>query len=111
MVSCQAVLEDNSYTHFVSLIIYNLWNHSKCFVGNVYIPIKKHSLQVRYSEVFTWLQNHINHLSILLGEFSMSTTDLQNKSTVTLATGLFFQLMVHLFHRLEVDIHQILIMP
>jgi len=43
-VSCQAVLEDNSYTYLVSLTRYNLWNHSKCSVGNVYIPTKKHSL-------------------------------------------------------------------
>jgi len=80
-VSCQAVLEDNSYTYLVSLTTYSLWNHSKCSVGNVYIPTKKHSLQVRYafSEVFTWLQNHTNHPSILLGDFNMSTSDLQDK--------------------------------
>ena len=54
-VSCQAVLEDNSYTHLVSLTTYNLWNRSKCSVGNIYISIKKYSLQVQYafSEVFT----------------------------------------------------------
>ncbi|KAG4096656.1 hypothetical protein H8356DRAFT_1326311 [Neocallimastix lanati (nom. inval.)] len=59
-VSCQKVLEYNSYTHLISLTIYSLWNHSKCSIGNVYIPTKKHSLQVRYafSEIFTWLQNH-----------------------------------------------------
>ena len=46
-VSCQAVLEDNSYTYLVFfLTTYSLWNHSKCSVGNVYIPTKKHSLQV-----------------------------------------------------------------
>jgi len=80
-VSCQAVLEDNSYTYLISLTTYSLWNHSKCSVGNVYIPTKKHLLQVRYafSEVFTWLQNHMNHLSILLGDFNMSTSDLQDK--------------------------------
>ena len=80
-VSCQKVLEYNSYTHLISLTIYSLWNHSKCSIGNVYIPTKKHSLQVRYafSEVFTWLQNHTNHTSILLGDFIMSTTDLQDK--------------------------------
>jgi len=82
-ISCQAVLEDNSYTYLVSLTIYNLWNHFRCSVGNVYIPSKKHSLQVRYkfSEVFTWLQNHTNHPSILLGDFNMSTADLQDKLT------------------------------
>ena len=80
-VSCQAVLEDNSYTYLVSLTTYSLWNHSKCSVGNDYIPTKKHSSQVRYafSEVFTWLQNHTNHPSILLGDFNMSTSDLQDK--------------------------------
>jgi len=36
-VLSQAVLEDNSYTHLVSLTTCGLWNHSKCFVGNVYI--------------------------------------------------------------------------
>jgi len=63
--------EDNSYTHFVSLTTYNLWNHSKCFIGNANIPTKKHLLQVRYafSEVFTWLQNHTNHPSIPHGDF------------------------------------------
>ena len=80
-VSCQAVLEDNSYTHLVSLTTYSLWNNNKCSVGNVYVPTKKHNLQVRYafSEVFTWLQNHTNHPSILLGDFNMSTADLQGK--------------------------------
>ena len=38
--------EDNSYTHLVSLTTYSSWNHYKCFVGNVYIPTKKHSLQI-----------------------------------------------------------------
>jgi len=80
-VSCQAVLEDNSYTYLVSLTTYSLWNHSKCSVGNVYIPTKKHSLHVRYafSEVFSWLQNHTYHPSIFLGDFDMSTSDLQDK--------------------------------
>jgi len=80
-VSCQAVHEDNFYTYLVFLTTYSLWNHSKCSVGNAHIPIKKHSLQVRYafSEVFTWLQNHTDHPSILLGDFNMSTTDLQDK--------------------------------
>ena len=45
-VSCQTVLEDNYYTHFVFLITYTLWNHTKCSVSNVYIPSKKHSLQI-----------------------------------------------------------------
>jgi hypothetical protein len=78
-VSCQAVLENNSYIYLVSLN--NLRNHSKCSVGNVFIPTKKHSLQVRYafSEFFTWLHNHTNHPSILLGDFNMSTSDLQDK--------------------------------
>ena len=40
-VSCQVVHEDNSYSHLVSLTTYSLCNHSKCSVGNVYIPIKK----------------------------------------------------------------------
>ena len=81
-VSCQAVLEDNSYTHLVSLTTYSLWNHSSS-VGNIYIPTKKHSLQIRYalSEIFEWLQNHTNHSSILFGDFNMSTADLQNKLT------------------------------
>jgi len=30
----------------IVLLLYSLWNHSKCSVGNVYIPTKKHSLQV-----------------------------------------------------------------
>ena len=70
-----------SYTYLVSLTTYSLWNHSKCSVGNVYIPTKKHSFQVQYafSEVFTWLQNHTNHPSILLGDFNMNTADLQGK--------------------------------
>jgi len=64
-VSCQAVLKDNLYTYLVSLTIYSLWYHIKCLIGNVFIPTKKHSLQVRYafSEVFTWLQNHTNYPS------------------------------------------------
>jgi len=80
-VSCQAVLEDNSYTYLVSLTTYSLWNYFKCSVGNVYISTKKQSLQVRYafSEVFIWLQNHTNHPSILLGDFNISTSDLQDK--------------------------------
>jgi len=45
--------------------------------------LKKHSFQVRYgfSEVFILLQNHMNHPSILLGDFNMSTADLQDKLT------------------------------
>jgi len=76
-VSCQAVLEDNSYTHLVSLTTYSLWNHLKYYVGNVYIPTMKHSLQLRYasSEVFTWPQNYTNHPSILLRDFNMCTAD------------------------------------
>jgi len=48
-------------------------------------PLRKHSLQVQYafSEVFTWLQNHTNHLSILLGDFNMSTSDLQDKLSIS----------------------------
>ena len=80
-VSCQAVLENNSYIYLVSLN--NLRNHSKCSVGNVFIPTKKHSLQVQYafSEIFTWLQNHTNHPSVLLRDFIMSTAELQDKLT------------------------------
>ena len=37
----QALLEENSYIHLVSLTTYSLWNHSKCYVENVYIPIKE----------------------------------------------------------------------
>jgi len=43
-ISCQTVLEDNSYTYLATLITYSSWNHSKCSVGNVYILTKKHSL-------------------------------------------------------------------
>jgi len=41
----------------------------------------------------------------------MKNADLQGKLTniVTLVTDLFFRLMVHLFHGLEIDILQILI--
>jgi len=40
--------------------------------------------------------HHSHHPSILLGDFNMSTTDLQDKinQQQTLLTGLFFQLMV-----------------
>ena len=48
-VSCQVILEYNSYTHLVSLTTCSPRNHSKCSVSNVYIPTKKHSLQVRYA--------------------------------------------------------------
>jgi len=34
-VSCQVILEDNSYTYIVSLTTYSLWNHSKYSVGNI----------------------------------------------------------------------------
>ena len=81
--SCQAVPEDNSYTHLAFLTIYSLQNHSTCSIGNIYILRKKYLLHVRYafSKIFTWLQNHINHLSILLGDFNMSPADLQDKLT------------------------------
>jgi len=64
---CKVTLPN--YKYFLKRMVY------------IYIPTKKHSLQVRYafSEVFTWLQNHMNHLSILLGDFNMSTSDLQDK--------------------------------
>ena len=80
-VTCQVVLEDNSFTYLVSLTTYSLLNHSKQSVGNVYIPTQKYSLQVRYAfyEVFIWLQNHTNHPSILLGDFNISTSELQDK--------------------------------
>jgi len=38
-VSYQTVLKDNFCSHHVFLTTYSLWNHSKCSVGNVFIPI------------------------------------------------------------------------
>jgi len=62
-VSCQAVLEDNSYTYFVSLTTYSFWNHSKFSVGNVYAPTKKHSLQVRYAPFRSFRMASESHYS------------------------------------------------
>ncbi|KAG4084980.1 hypothetical protein H8356DRAFT_1344911 [Neocallimastix lanati (nom. inval.)] len=79
----QIHLVDNSYFHLVSSKTYSLWNQYKYSEVNVHIFTKKLSLQVRhvFSEVFTWLQNHINHPSILPGYFNMSTSHLQKKLT------------------------------
>ena len=113
-VSYKVVHEDNFYTHLISLITYNLWNHSKCSVDNVYILTKKQSLQVwhSFSEVFTWLQNHTksSHLFFLKNLTWELLIYKINKPTVTLVTDLFFLLTIHLFYGLKAYIHQILIM-
>jgi len=72
--SCQASIEDDSFDYIISLYTFNLWNKTKCSIGNVYIPQKRHNLFVRHAktEVLTWLRNHDSHPSILVGDFNTS---------------------------------------
>jgi len=113
------VLEDNSYTHLISLTTYSLWNHSKCFVGNVYIPTKKHSLYVpiyNFSKVFFFFffffffsysfritRNHpsIPSLEILTWAPLIYMTNKQGSNFVCWFYS--SRLMIHLFHGVEVD--------
>jgi len=78
--SCQASPENNSFNYILSLQTFSLWNNTKCSIGNVYIPQKRHSIFVKHAktEVLTWLQNHSSHPSILIGDFNLSTSRLLN---------------------------------
>ena len=59
---------------------FNLWNNTKCSIGNVYIPQKRHKIFVNHAkrEVITWLQNHSSHAAILVGDFNLSSVQLSN---------------------------------
>jgi len=47
-----------------------------------------------HSEFFTWLHNHTNHPSILLGDFIIGTADLQDKLTNS-NLGNWFTLLIN----------------
>ena len=78
--TCQASLENNEFSFIISLSTYSLWNHSKCSIGNVYVPQRKlnHERTIAKSEIISWLRCHSNHASILLGDFNCSTEELQD---------------------------------
>ena len=78
--SCQASLESDDFKFILSLSTYSLWNHSKCSIGNVYVPQKRHNIErsLAKSEIKEWLRNHSKHASILIGDFNCSTDKLQN---------------------------------
>ncbi len=42
--SCQAALENSTYKYIISITTYSIDN-TKCSIGNVYIPIRKHKLE------------------------------------------------------------------
>ncbi len=75
--SCQAALEDSTYKYIMSITTYNIGN-TKCSIGNVYIPIRKHRLEclTAWDEVKNWLADHESHASILLGDFNSTTKKL-----------------------------------
>ncbi|OUM59900.1 hypothetical protein PIROE2DRAFT_14461 [Piromyces sp. E2] len=69
---CQASQENDEFNFILSL--YRLWNHSKCSIGNIYVPQKKYGLAMKLTtvEISTWLHLHSNHASILIGDFNCS---------------------------------------
>jgi len=78
--SIQATIENNDLNYIISLSTYSLWNNSKCSIGNIYIPQKKHYLQHKLAkaEVLTWLSSHTSHPSLLIGDFNTPLEKLQN---------------------------------
>lgn len=77
--SCQASLEYNDFNYILSLCTYSLWNHSKCSIGNVYVPQKKYSLErkIAITEIASWLNTHSDNAAILMGDFNCSTDKLK----------------------------------
>ena len=75
--SCQAALENTTYKYIISIITYSIGN-TKCSIGNVYIPVKKHHLEwiSAWDEVNSWLAEHKSHASILLGDYNATTNKL-----------------------------------
>jgi len=78
--SCQASFDSPSYEYIISLNTYNLWGNQKCSIGNIYVPQRRHSLFVRSAklEIISWLQSHSSNPSILLGDFNLSITKLND---------------------------------
>jgi len=58
---------------------YSIGN-TKCSIGNVYIPVKKHLLEhiTAWEEVNDWLADHTSHASILLCDFNSTTSKLSS---------------------------------
>jgi len=77
--SCQAIMENSTYKYILSVTTYSIGN-SKCSIGNVYIPVKKHSLEWlnAWNEVNTWLEEHSSHASILIGDYNVRTSKLNS---------------------------------
>ena len=78
--SIQATIENNDVNYIVSLFTHSLWNNSKCSIGNIYIPQKKHYLQHKLAkaEVLTWLSLHTSYPSLLIGDFNTPLEKFQN---------------------------------
>eukprot|EP00833_Pecoramyces_ruminatium_P003122 jgi/Orpsp1_1/1177154/evm.model.c7180000060391.1 len=72
-------MENSNYKYIISVTTYSIGN-SKCSVGNVYIPVKKHSLEwlSAWNEVYSWLAEHSSHASIILGDYNLSTVKLSS---------------------------------
>jgi len=66
------------YEYIIFLNTYSLWNNKKCSIGNIYVPQRRHNLQVDCAkqEIISWLQLHSSNPSILLGDFNLSTEKL-----------------------------------
>lgn len=77
--SYQAALENYTFKFIISITTYNIGN-TKCSIGNVYIPVKKHRLEwlSAWDEVRNWLSDHVSHASILLGDFNFTTDKLSS---------------------------------
>jgi len=72
-------MENSTYKYILSVTTYSIGN-SKCSIGNVYIPVKKHSLEWlnAWNEVSTWLEEHSSHASILIGDYNVRTSKLNS---------------------------------
>jgi len=92
--SIQATIENNDLNYIVSLFTYSLWNNSKCSIGNIYIPQKKHYLQRKLAkaEILTWLSSHTSHPSLLIGDFNTPLEKFQN--LISNLDGTWLKLMI-----------------